>query len=175
LVVGGIPADNAGGTVGGKGGGGCAGGSGRLVRSEPERGGELDRIACQAILIGARLDEEKGTSPISLACEAVAGSVGREGVAMDEEDEACCCVLGEIGLGILFDDCRFLIELTSVKLDVRGSRLVLEFCGDPAGSGMEEAILSRLVERNGDLERENERLRRCLEYPESRRNPGLSR
>ena len=157
-----------------KGGGSCAGGAGWLDRSESERGGELDRIAvsCQGILIGARLDEEKGTSP---ACEAVAGRVGREGVAKDEEDEACCCVLGEIGLGILVDDCgncRPLFELTSFKLDVRGSILVLEFCGDPAGSGMEEAILSRLVERSGDLEREGERLRRCPRYPESRRYPG---
>jgi hypothetical protein len=91
---------------------------------------------------------------------------------MDEEDEACCCVLGEIGLASEVDDCcKPLIELTSVKLDVRGSRLVLEFCGDPASSGTVEAILSRLVERSGDLERENERLRRCLGYPESRRYP----
>ena len=61
---------------------------------------------------------------------------------MEEEDGAC--VLGEIGLGILadeVDDCGSgrplfeIIGLMSVKLDVRGSRLVLDFRGDPARSG----------------------------------------
>jgi hypothetical protein len=52
-------------------------------------------------------------------------------------------------------------------------RLVLEFRGDPACSVTVESILSCLVERSEDLlERERERLRRCLGYPESRRNPG---
>jgi hypothetical protein len=101
---------------------------------------------------------------------------------MEEEDEACRCVIGEIGFGILaeeVDDCGScgtlfaIIGLTSVKLDVRGSRLVLEVRGDPACSGMLEAILSCLAERSGDLEQERERLRRCLGYPKSRRNPGL--
>ena len=102
------------------------------------------------------------------------------------EDEPCCCVLGDIGLGILgdeVDDCGScilflaIIGLASVKLDVRGSRLVLEFPNrgdDPACSGKEEAILSRLAEGRGDLERERERERPslCLENPESRRNSG---
>ena len=163
----------------------CAGGAGWLVRSEGLREGELDRIAlgCQGIITGRRLDEERGTSPRLLpTCKEAAGGVGREGagLTMDEDDEACCCVLGEIDLGKLVDNvddcgsCRPLfaiIGLTSVKLDVRGSRLVLEFRGD---SGTVEAILSCLVERSGDLERERERerLRLCLGYPESRRNPG---
>lgn len=173
--------------AGGIGGAGCAGGAGWPVRSEGRRGGEPGRIALgsQGIIIGRRLDEEeKGTSLRLLVRIAVPGRGGREeaGLIRDEEDEACCCcfcILGEIDLGILANDdedcgcCSPLfaiIGLTSVKLDVRGSKRVLEFPGDDACSGMVEAILSCLGER--DLERERERLRLCLGYPESRRYPG---
>ena len=98
------------------------------------------------------------------------------------EDEPCCCVLGDIGLGILgdeVDDCGScilflaIIGLASVKLDVRGSRLDLEFPGDPACSGTVEEILLRLAGGSGDLARERERERLCLVvYPESRRDFG---
>ena len=137
----------------GKSGAGCAGCAGWLDRSIA--------LGCHGIFIGGRLDEERDMSP---------------GVGLTE-DEAC--VFGEVGLGILADkvddcgSCRPLfaiIGLTSVKLELRGSRLVLEFRGDPACSGKLEALLSRLAEGIGDLERERERL--CLEYPESRRYPG---
>ena len=172
--------------AGGIGGAGCEGGAGWPARSEGRRGGEPGRIALgsQGIIIGRRLDEEeKGTSLRLPVCKAVAGRGGREevGLIRDEEDEACCCfcILGEIDLGILADnveDCGCcsplfaIIGLTSVKLDVRKSKLVLEFRGDPACSGTVEVMLSCLGER--DLERERERLRLCLGYPESRRYPG---
>ena len=160
----------------GKGGGGGAGGAGWPVRSDGRREGEPGRVALgsQGIVIGFRL-EEKGKSPkLLLACPVAE----REGVGLIE-DEVCCCVFGDIGLGIVADDvddcgsCKPLfgmIGLTSVKLDARRSRLVLKFRGDPASSGTVEAILSCLAEGNGDLERERECL--CLGYPESRRYPG---
>ena len=184
VVEGAIPADNAGGTVGSDCGGSMGkGGAGWPVRSEGGRGGELRRVAlgCQEKFIGRRLDEERGTSPGLSALKAVAGRVGREGGGLIKDEEVEACALGDIGLGILGDDvddcgsCRPLFEiigLTSFKLDVRGSRLVLEFRGDPACSCAEEAILSCLAERNGDLERERLRLCPPLGYPESRRNPG---
>ena len=122
VIEGATPAGNAGRTVGsdcgadmGKGpfgGAGCAGGAGRLVRSEGQCGGELGCIAlgCQGIVIGRRLVEEKGASQRLPACKAVAGGVGREGAGLikDEEVKACCCfcALGEIDhlILILADD-----------------------------------------------------------------------
>lgn len=118
------------------------------VRSEGLRGGMVspNDLGCQGIFIGRRLDEEGGRLP------PVPEGVGTEesGLIKDEDDEAR--VLGEGGLGRPADEvddcgsCRALfaiIGLMSVKLDVRGSRLVLEFRGDPACSGTLEAILSR--------------------------------
>ena len=153
---------------------GAAGCAGCPVRSEG-REGEPGRIAlgCHGIVIGVRL-EEKFRSPA--CCKAVV--LGRDGVGFLVEDE------GDIGLGIVADeggdDCGScitlfaIIGLTSLKLVVRGSRLVvLEFRGDPACSGtLEEILVSRLAEGSGDRERERECLL-CLEYPESRRYPGL--
>lgn len=87
----------------GKGGGGSVGGAGRIA------------LGSQGIVIGGRL-EEAGRSP-------------RLAVAV--EDEACGCVLGDIGFGIVVadevDDCGscrplfVIIGLTSIKVDVRGS------------------------------------------------------
>jgi hypothetical protein len=93
VVEGAIPADNAGGTVGSN----CGGGIG----SKGRRGGELGRIAlsCQGIVIGVRVEEE-GRSPRLSACKVVAGRGGVELI----EDSACCCVLGDIGLGIVADE-----------------------------------------------------------------------
>lgn len=178
VVEGAIPTDIAGGTAGsdwggciGKGGAGWVGGTGWPVRRATRRGGELGRVALgsQGMVIGDRV-EERDRPPRLPVCKAVVGTEG-------DEDEACCCVLGDIGLGIVADEvddcgsCRLLFGLTSVKLDVCGSRLDLEFRGDSVCSGtLEEKLSRRLEEGKGDPERERERL--CLVYPGSRRDRG---
>jgi hypothetical protein len=94
------------------------------------------------VVIGRRLDKDKrvGRQDYQLAKQSQEMSEERE------LNDACCHCFCALGVA---DSC----SQSSVTVDVRESRLVLEFCGD---SGTVEAILSCIVLRCGDPERERE-------------------